>query len=476
MRGVPAHFGRQLGRHVLAEQLGDLALAAGGGKKTVGSVERIQAEQRQHRRRHRHHHEARPRCAIGGQQQGQQRNAGSQPDGRPEPQQHRRQQGAQQQHGDQPRVVRPRRRGAGGAVEHAGDQMGMDLDPREGVGKRRHAQVGQSRRGRTQQHDAVFQLLQRRLALQYPGRRNVGERRTGTVRHMHAAVRAERNAKAAHLQPRRSILPPQQGLPIDAGMERIAAERHPQGGGRQRHVIARAIAADQIHLARRAIRVGPHVEESRTLGRVLENSQVRAVARGRRHARSQRRERRSWQGRRRQRAGFGLAVALRNEVIAERQRAFGEHLRKAGVVIEARREPFERRPEIAAARQIALRQLLEGSEPRARVRFGKHHVETDRRHAIAVEQLPDQRAHGVAAPRPAAEAFQAGLVDVEDGDAVIRPAWRSALQPGVIQPGLGALHRRDVDQSRDMRGDQQDKQRRQPGLRQPGQTALHRMR
>ena len=101
-------------------------------------------------------------------------------------------------------------------------------------------------------------------------------------------------------------------------------------------------------------------------------------------------------------------------------------------------------------------------------------IEPDRRDAVAVEQLLDQRRHGVTAPRPAPHAFQAGLVDVEDGHAIVLAGWRSALQPDVIQPGLGTLHGGDMDQPAHMRRDQQNKQRRQACLRQPGRNAPHR--
>jgi len=162
MRRILAHFGGEFRRHILAEQLGDLALAAGCGKKTVGGVERIQAEQRQHRRRHRHHPKARPRRAVGGQQQGQQRNAGRQANRRPErsstavsnaPSSSTASSRASFAHGGVARVVPS----SIPAIRWHGSR------PRKGVGKWRHAQIGQPRRSRAQQHDAVFQLCQRRL-------------------------------------------------------------------------------------------------------------------------------------------------------------------------------------------------------------------------------------------------------------------------------------------------------------------------
>ena len=263
---------------------------------------------------------------------------------------------------------------------------------------------------------------------------------------------------------------------LDTRRHRIAAERRPQRGGRQRQVIALAERRHQTHLARRAIGIGLHVEESATLRSLLEDRQIRAIARRRRHARVQRVERRDRQGRRRQHAGMGVAVARRNEVIAERNRTFGKCPGKARVIIEVRGEVIERGPERAVGREIVLRQLFERSETRTRIRFGEHHVEPDRRHAVAVEQLFDERGHFVAAPRPASDAFQAGFVDVEDGHAIVRSRRRGMFQPGVIQPGLGTLHGRDMDQSAHMRRDQQDEQRGQPRLRQPGRDAYHRIR
>jgi hypothetical protein len=140
------------------------------------------------------------------------------------------------------------------------------------------------------------------------------------------------------------------------------------------------------------------------------------------------------------------------------------------------RQLFERRLEFAAARQIALCQLAQGVEPRAGVRFGKHHVETDRRDAILIEQPLDQRGHDFAAPRPAPHAFEAGFVDVENRHAVVEAGRCGALQPGIMEPGLGALHGRNLNGPADMRRDQQDPERRQEGLRQSGRQTLHRMR
>ena len=205
VRRIAAHLVGEFRRHILAEQPGDLTLAARRGKKSVGGVQRIQAEHREHRRRHRYDPEMRPGGRIGRQQQSEHRQARHQTGYRPEAQQHPRQQRTQPQHGEQTRVVGPRRHAASGAVEHAGDQVGVNLDAREGIGKRRHAQVGQPRGGRAHQHDAVFQLGRRHLSRQHLRRRNVGERRTGTIRHIHRAIPAQRHAEAAHLDPRRAV-------------------------------------------------------------------------------------------------------------------------------------------------------------------------------------------------------------------------------------------------------------------------------
>jgi hypothetical protein len=172
----------------------------------------------------------------------------------------------------------------------------------------------------------------------------------------------------------------------------------------------------------------------------------------------------------------GIAEPGGDEVVAERNRPLRQALREASVVIEGRRNLLQRAAEIRALRQFAVSQPVQCGQAGTGVRLGEHHVEAHRRHAVAIEQLVEQRAQDVAAPGPAAHAFQAGLVDIEDGDAVVRPGRGGALQPDVVQPGFGALERRQVEPPARVRRQQQDEQRGHTRLRQPRRGRPHRSR
>ncbi len=366
---------------------------------------------------------------------------------------------------------------AGLAVEHADDQVGVDFHSREGIGKRRDPQVGQPGSGRTQQDDAVLQLFGASAPTQNVDRGNIGKRRSGPVRHVHRTVQTQRHADAADVDPWLGIVAAEYGNGGHASGRQLAAERHPQGRGRQREVVAITEMLDQAHLPRRAVGIGEHVEVARGGCRTLEDFEVGTIAGGFCWPRPQlakgvRRQNGGWQGSR-----PILAHAGRNEVIAERNRTFCQSLGEARVVIQLRLELFEAGEKIPLPRQFSRGETLQGIESGTVVRLGKHHVETDRGNAIVIEQTIHQGDHPVAAPGPTTDFLQAAFVDVEHRDPVVDTAHRRLLQPGVVPERLGALHHRQMQRPRNMQRHQNDKGCRKGSLSQ-GRVggALHRMR
>ena len=60
-------------------------------------------------------------------------------------------------------------------VEHAGQQVGVDFNPRIGVADRRRAQVHEAGRRGAEQHDLALELFRFELAAQGVADRQVGE-------------------------------------------------------------------------------------------------------------------------------------------------------------------------------------------------------------------------------------------------------------------------------------------------------------
>ena len=117
------------------------------------------------------------------------------------------------------------------------------------------------------------------------------------------------------------------------------------------------------------------------------------------------------------------------------------------IVIELRLELLQGRLKTGDVLEFFLRQLLQHLEARAFVTFGEHHVETDDRNFIMVEQLVKQRGKPVARPRPAALAAfvlfgKALLVDIEYDDTRVDRARHGQRETRVVNDRLQAVDQR----------------------------------
>ena len=185
--GVFHHFVDQLGRHVGAKQLGQLAFGPafhqvavahverkgerrhdeGAGQRQHQAVAQVEPEIEPHHRAH-HAHTERDRTSGAEQRQGQ---------GQHQPGRHEHHQLVAQG------VV-----GLGDelAVEQAGNEVGMGFHAGVGFAHRGHAQVEQAGGGGAHQHNLVLQLARRDATGEQIDRRHVGER---------SALRTARAAK-----------------------------------------------------------------------------------------------------------------------------------------------------------------------------------------------------------------------------------------------------------------------------------------
>ena len=363
------HLADQLGRHIAGELLRQpMARTALGpvAQRQVQHQGRGDEQQRPGQRQQqmgpqvgggveRQHH--RQRCAA--QKHGAQQ---------AHPRQHGDEHGAQRQ--QEPDLIdeRPGRAVAQAPVEGATDQVGMHLDAGIGLAHRRGAQIHQARRRKAQQGIAPAQARRRQLPGQDVGRRDVAKRAAvgaagAAVGHLHGAARTHGQHQRLGRARQR-----QHAVAIGwRGGRRDAQRRRTQAAAQQRQahgLVQRALeAGQQRHRAHHAIGVGHGVEEAlRRRGR-RQRRQVGAVA-----APVQQLRPRRLAGQRRGQKAAAAALAVAGEVVAQ----------------------HHRRPDDGPCERVVR------GDPRRRRRalgLGKHHVQPQRGHLLALDQLAHQRGH-----------------------------------------------------------------------------------
>ena len=194
--GIARHFVDEFGWHVLAKKLGKLALAARLDEIAPGHVQCIERENGRNNGSQRHHQTGSPQIEVetGCDQQHARGQQGGAQRGKYRQQQSQRQRVQRKLHD-----VRAKDIGwllFNVCIEHAGDQIGMDLDARIGVADRRYPQIHQARRGCSEQNDLPGELFVLQATVQGIGRRQIVEATLWTtIRNQAGAVFVNRNTQ-----------------------------------------------------------------------------------------------------------------------------------------------------------------------------------------------------------------------------------------------------------------------------------------
>ena len=456
--GLPQHLLHQFGRHVGGELPCQGTLGPAFDKVAQGHVEHQHGEHQRQRRGQRHRQSAKPvEGAVQAQQGRQQAQAKRQRTADRQPRQAQRQRGAQQQQQADliaDGVVRPH---GDAPVQHAGDQVGVDLDPGVDLGHGRGAQIHQAGGGKAQQSPASLELGRGQPPFQHIERRNVAKRPSlgaamAAVGHQGGAASVHRDAPLA-----RTVAHPQRlqrragGGAQWLGPQRRTAQAQPQGGQGQGFVERAVKPGQHRHGAHGAIRVGHRIEKPGGLRSPGQCRHIATVPIPVQQARGQGIGLRPGRGQRTGAAGVAVAA----EVVTQGHRRLAQGVRQQAVTVERRRGARQPVGEGAVVPQFPARQLLQAEQAGAAVRLGEDDVQAQRGHLLALGQLPHQGGDLGTAPRPLALARQAGLVDVDDHHALVERARHAQAQAQVVQGLVPPVQKRQAPHARGVQHRQQ---------------------
>ncbi len=108
-----------------------------------------------------------------------------------------------------------------------------------------------------------------------------------------------------------------------------------------------------------------------------------------------------------------------------------------------------------------------------RIGLGEDEVEPDDRSALALEQLLRQRGDALARPGPAADARQAGVVDVDDHDARVARAGHRGTQARIVDGQVDLLQRSQRHQTAGVHQGQRQREAQQGPAKQSKRTRAH---
>ena len=163
---------------------------------------------------------------------------------------------------------------------------------------------------------------------------------------------------------------------------------------------------------------------------------------------------------RRRQLAADVAAAVAGEVVAQHHRAALQRAGQPGVVIELGRQRLHGGGKAGLASERTGGQALQLCQGGAGVWLGEHGVEPEQGDLLFFKQRVDQLGHAIARPGPAADFGQAGLVDVDDDNALLQRAGQGGAQPGVVNDVVQPLqHTHGHDAHRMKHGQQQREQR-----------------
>ena len=146
----------------------------------------------------------------------------------------------------------------------------------------------------------------------------------------------------------------------------------------------------------------------------------------------------------------GSPIPVTGEVVAQHDRLLlqcpGEHR----VVIKRALDLIEALGKAGLVTHLVLSQLAQPLQAGTVVRLRKHHVKTDQRRLLAVQQLADQLPQLVTPPGPAANFGQTLLVNVDNDDALVHRPGHGGAKTGVIDDVVQALHDPDAQRATGM--------------------------
>ena len=462
-RRIAAHLLDEFRRHVLTEATFDLVLRPGLREIAVGHVHRVDGKDEQQ-----------PRCQrqdeisvvpdrqvqSGDREQGD-TGGNRRPEGREERQADRQEESGQRQQHDL-RAEHVRWPLLDRAVEDAGQQVRVDLDPGEQRCHGRRPEILQAGRGGADENDAVLQGLDRRAIPDDVGRGHVGEASLRpAIGNERRGLFVDRNADGRGLHPFESGIPLRQyAVGRIPGDDLRRVQEQPDDRERERLVVRTVVAGKHRHPTVHAIRIGGRREVAGPRRRGLKLGQVAAVALECREPDVASGEGAGRQDGRRQRTDREALAAdgLIREVVAEDNRPAPKSLGEEAIELEARCDRGERGAELRVALQLVVAEILQDLETGAIVPLREDHVEADDRGTVTIRQLLDQERDAVAPPGPSALFREALLVDVDDHDPRIERRGHRQLEPRVVHDGFERVNEAQVDDARGLRNEQENQQ------------------
>ena len=300
----------------------------------------------------------------------------------------------------------------------------MDFDAREVRIERRRPQVLEALGAGADQCDRSRECVLRKAAVEHVARGNEAEGLgLAAERDQRHAVFVHRHGEAAHVER------VERALAVEVRGYAFGLDHRPHYRERKGRVITGAVALHHGYPAHLVIGIVKRIDVTAGRGGLSQRGQGRdkavlgldsnQLAGDVGFAKKRRRE-------------HALRLGLHRKRHRQHDRPAADRVGETGVEVEPGPQAGERRREGRVRLELALAQVVQHGDSGREVGLGKQDVESDRAHAITLEELRGELGQLVARPGPAAQPLQARFVDVDDDDLRVAGVGQGELEPRVV--------------------------------------------